>query len=286
MPKRKLHEVNRLSWNAATKAHNSHKSDQAAFFRTGGSTLRPEEIALLGDIRGQVLVHLQCNAGQDTLSIVSKLGATATGVDISDEAINFARKLSADSGIPATFVRADVYDWLEETVHSEMRYDVVFSSYGALCWLSDLKTWAKGIHNILKPGGRFVLVEFHQAAMMFEEGWHLTYDYMGGEAVRFEDGVGDYVALTGSVSEGAYQDGVDTFRNPNPVYEFAWGIADTVTTFLEAGMSLSALREYTYCNGFKPFADMRELPGRRFTMPDGMPVIPFMFGLVAQKPEG
>ena len=100
MPQRNLHEANRLSWNEATKAHNSHKGDQAAFFRTGGSTLRPEEIALLGDIRGQVLVHLQCNAGQDTLSIASKLRATVTGVDISDEAIDFARKLSVASGIP------------------------------------------------------------------------------------------------------------------------------------------------------------------------------------------
>ena len=31
-----LHEANRLSWNAATVAHNSHKGDQAAFFRAGG----------------------------------------------------------------------------------------------------------------------------------------------------------------------------------------------------------------------------------------------------------
>ncbi|BAZ23858.1 putative methyltransferase [Kalymmatonema gypsitolerans NIES-4073] len=81
-----LHEENRLSWNEATKAHNSHKGDQAKFFRLGGSTLFPEEKELLGDIAGLSLVHLQCNAGQDTLSLV-QLGAVATGVDISDEAI-------------------------------------------------------------------------------------------------------------------------------------------------------------------------------------------------------
>ena len=34
-----LHEANRLSWNAATQAHNSHKIDQAGFLRRGGSTL-------------------------------------------------------------------------------------------------------------------------------------------------------------------------------------------------------------------------------------------------------
>ena len=42
-----LHEANRASWNAATRAHNTHKVDQAAFHRGGGSTLFPEELALL-----------------------------------------------------------------------------------------------------------------------------------------------------------------------------------------------------------------------------------------------
>ena len=42
MIRRDLHEENRISWNAATVAHNSHKRDQARFFRQGGSTLFPE----------------------------------------------------------------------------------------------------------------------------------------------------------------------------------------------------------------------------------------------------
>ena len=64
-----LHEDNRLSWNEATIAHNSHKGDQAAFFRNGGNKLYDEEKDLLGDIHGLTVVHLQCNAGQDTLTV-------------------------------------------------------------------------------------------------------------------------------------------------------------------------------------------------------------------------
>lgn len=97
-----LHQQNRRSWNHATRAHNEHKGDQAAFLRGGGSTLFPEEIELLGAVRGQRVVHLQCNAGQDSLSIAAR-GARVTGVDISDEAIAFARTLSKDSGIEASF---------------------------------------------------------------------------------------------------------------------------------------------------------------------------------------
>jgi 2-polyprenyl-3-methyl-5-hydroxy-6-metoxy-1,4-benzoquinol methylase len=97
MLRKDLHNENRLAWNEATLAHNSHKNNQAAFFRQGGQTLFPEEQQLLGDVSGLSLVHLQCNAGQDTLSL-AQLGAEVTGVDISDTAIAFARELSAASG--------------------------------------------------------------------------------------------------------------------------------------------------------------------------------------------
>src|SRR3712207_2641501 len=106
-----LREQNRLSWNAVVGAHDSHRGDLAGFLREGGSTLFPEERTLLGDLDGKMLAHLQCNSGGDSLSL-ALLGASVTGVDISDEAISSARRLSMSSGIPADFVRADIYDWL------------------------------------------------------------------------------------------------------------------------------------------------------------------------------
>jgi len=120
---RKFREQNRRSWNAATRAHNSHKADQAAFLRNGGSTLYPDELALLDEVDGKRLVHLLCNSGQDSLSLAA-LGARVTGVDISDEAIEFARGLSRDAGIEASFVLADVYDWLTEARARGDRFDV------------------------------------------------------------------------------------------------------------------------------------------------------------------
>ena len=44
MPRKDLHEKNRLSWNAAMPAQNSHKHDQAAFLRAGGSSLAPFDV--------------------------------------------------------------------------------------------------------------------------------------------------------------------------------------------------------------------------------------------------
>src|SRR5579884_1249386 len=278
-----IHEENRLSWNAATVAHNSHKGDQAKFFREGGSTLHAEEKELLGDISGLELLHLQCNSGQDTLSL-ARLGATVTGVDISDTAIEFARKLAADSGIPATFYRADVYDWLAEAAAREQRFDVVFSSCGALVWLSDLKTWARGFAALLKPGGRFVLVEFHPVIHMFEWDLERKYPYFrDGEPLLWENGVGDYVAFsTITLPNEEYVEGVKDFKNPHRVYEFQWGIGEVVTALLEAGLQITTLKEYPYANDFRPFERMQEDDGHWTLAPD-LPNLPLMYAIAAKK---
>lgn len=279
MVRKELHEENRRAWNLATDAHNSHKGDQASFFRNGGNKLFPEEMDLLGDVTRLRAVHLQCNAGQDTLSL-ARLGARVTGVDISDTAIEFARRLSAESGVPATFVRADVYDWLAEAAGGDSRFDVAFASYGALVWLSDIALWARGIAAVLNAGGRLVVVDYHPIMGMFKEDRSIAYPYStGGSPLTFEEGIGDYVAASGPGAEAfEYQEGITGFRNPHPSHEFSWGLADVVTAMIDTGFRLTALREYPYSNGFKPFTWMRELGGRRFVLPDDVPSFPLMYG--------
>ncbi|MEI2300370.1 class I SAM-dependent methyltransferase [Ensifer sp. MJa1] len=277
-----MHEANRLSWNAATVAHNSHKGDQAAFFRAGGSTLYPEEVELLGDLAGLDLLHLQCNSGQDSLSL-ARLGASVTGVDISDEAIAFATRLSAESGIRATFERADLFSWFEEARVAGRRFDRVLASYGTICWLSDLGVWARGIAGVLKPGGRFAFIEFHPFAMIFDATWKPHYDYAPREPVA-EAGIGDYVADAGSnLAVGGYHEGVVGFTNPHPSLEFNWGIADVVQALIDAGLRIERLTEYPYANGWIGFQAMRELGGRRMGPPETMPSLPLMYAIVAEK---
>ncbi|MCR6475559.1 class I SAM-dependent methyltransferase [Variovorax sp. ZS18.2.2] len=282
--KKELHEANRLSWNAATVAHNSHKGDQAAFFRADGSTLFPEETALLGDVKGLALLHLQCNAGQDTLSI-ARLGAKVTGVDISDEAVAFATRLSAQSGIPARFERSDVYDYFRDAGARGERYDIVFCSYGTLCWLSDISAWARGVAQLLEPGGRFVFIDFHPYAMVFDETWQFHYDYFNDAPVP-EAGVGDYVVQSGDgLVRDDYEPGVQDFRNPNPSFEFAWGVGEVITALAEAGLAVERFDEYPYANGWKPFEGMRDIGGKRMAPPESMPRIPLMYSLVARRPK-
>lgn len=251
------------------------------FFRNDGSTLFPEEVGLLGDVRGKALLHLQCNAGQDTLSIASQLGAVVTGVDISDEAVSSAQHLARESGIPAQFVRADLFDFFRS---NEVQYDIIFTSYGVTGWLSDLKSWGTGIARLLKPGGRFVMIEFHPAGFMFEADWTLVYDYMGGKVID-SDGVGDYVGESGGAqtNTGEAVTQSTTYENPQRSYEFPWGIADHVSALLDAGLRLDSLKEYPFCNGYAHLDGMIEEAGRRMILPPEKPQIPLMFSITATR---
>jgi SAM-dependent methyltransferase len=280
---RTLREANRRSWNAATQAHNSHKGDQARFFREGGSTLRPEEVGLLGEVRGLRVVHLLCNSGQDTLSI-ARLSADVTGVDISDEAIDFATQLASEAGIAARFERADVHDWLDAAAERKERFDVVFSSYGVVHWISDLERWTSGIAAILKPGGRFVLVDFHPAERMFSRDWRHTGDYFPRERIdSLDEGVIDYITRSpGRLSPFAYEEGVENFQNPHPSYLFRYTLGQIVTAIGGAGLRVEVLEEYPHTIAMR-FARMRQIACYRVLPPEDTPSVPLLYGLRARK---
>jgi SAM-dependent methyltransferase len=286
MNRRDLREQNRVSWNAVVGVHESHRGDLSRFFSEGGSTLFQEECDLLGKLEGKSLVHLQCNSGGDSISL-TRLGATVTGVDVSDEAVSSARDLAEKTGIRATFERADVYDWLEEASREGRRFDVAFASYGVICWLPDLRIWAGGIAGILNPGGCFVLIDFHPAADIFDRAWNHVNDYpSGGEPLLLDRGVGDYVAASGGgLTPAGFVEGVRDFENPEGCYLFRWGLGEVVTALAEAGLRITALEEYPYANGERKFAGMRELPGKRMVPPEHIPTVPLMYGIRAERSQ-
>ncbi len=272
-----MHDYDRTreSWNRATRNHNRHKGDQAAFLKDGGSTLFPEELALLGDVTGKTLVHLQCNSGQDSLCL-ARLGARVTGVDFSEEAIGFAQKLSTDAGIAAEFVLHEVISWMRKT---EQRFDLAFSSYGATCWLPDLDAWAEGLRRVIVPGGRFVYVEFHPIAPSFTPDLRLAEDDYFHPGPYYEP-VGDYVAQSGKALLGSGE--LPPGENDIPATSWQHGLAEMVDTLARHGFRIEAMKEYPYSNGARILDGLVEAPGRRYVWPEGMARLPLMYGLSAR----
>lgn len=274
------YDANRRSWNAATRNHNAHKGDQAATLRAGTELLFPEELALLGDLAGKRVAHLQCNAGQDTLCLARR-GAVVTGIDLSDEAIAFARALSAETGLKATFVESEIVRYLQAT---DDRFDIAFSSYGTIGWLPDLGAWARGVKRVLAPGGKLVLVEFHPLVWSFDADLHLTGDdYFSCDP--FVAPVGDYVKDAGAALGAVVSAGpAETTTNDVPATSYQYGLGQIVSAVVAAGLQVESLVEYPYSNGCKATPGLVPGDHRRYVWPAGTARLPLMFGLVA-RPE-
>ncbi|MEO8288136.1 MAG: methyltransferase domain-containing protein [Chloroflexota bacterium] len=223
-------ESNLDLWNNWAQLHIASDTYHVEAFKAGKNSLTPIELEELGDVAGKTLLHLQCHFGKDTMSW-ARLGATVTGADFSDKAIDIARQLSAELNIPATFVLSDLYN-LPNVLHGE--FDIVFTSYGAISWLNDIYEWARIASHYLKPGGTFYMAEFHPFAYVFDnsddgEGLKLAYPYRSDEPLRFE-------------TKGSY-------AAPDADYtgvEYTWNhsMGDIVTALIQAGLRVEFLHEH------------------------------------------
>lgn len=218
-------EVNRALWNARTRHHVGSKFYDVEGFLKGANPLGAHELELLGDVRGRAVLHLQCHFGLDTLSL-ARMGARATGLDLSDEAIAEARKLAERAGVQAEFVLANV---LDAQPGFEGRFDLVFTSYGVLGWLPDLRPWARNVARWLKPGGRLVLVEFHPAVWMFNnEFTQVAYSYFNRERIV-------------ELEEGTYADTAAPIALPSHTWNHP--LAESITALLESGLRIERFTE-------------------------------------------
>jgi SAM-dependent methyltransferase len=151
-------------WNEAVAIHLASPFYRTADFRRGEVALDPVVREGLGDVAGKRILHLQCHFGLDTLSL-ARLGAKVTGLDYSPPAIEAARALSLQTGVPGEFVLGDVLAPPPRLVG----FDIAFASWGVLCWHRDIAAWMGVAARALKPGGRLYLADAHPAMQMMDD---------------------------------------------------------------------------------------------------------------------
>jgi SAM-dependent methyltransferase len=159
-------EINRRNWDERAAIHSREAlGDMLARFRAGQDGLLAIEAAELGDISGKRVLHLQCHIGRDTLCLARR-GAVVTGLDFSPAAIECARRLSMESGQTATFIQGTV----QQTPRlAPGPFDLVFTTWGILCWLPDMNDWARVIASVLAPGGELYCADAHPSFVALEE---------------------------------------------------------------------------------------------------------------------
>jgi SAM-dependent methyltransferase len=171
-------EVNRQNWDERATIHARDTTGDYMLdrFRGGEDALHTIEAAELGDISGKRVLHLQCHIGRDTLCLVRR-GAVATGLDFSGAALDVAPRLAEETGLQATFVQGAVDDAPRLTPGP---FDLVFTTWGTLCWLPDLTVWARVIASALAPGGELYCADAHPGFYVLEKfdgRLLLTYDF-------------------------------------------------------------------------------------------------------------
>ena len=142
-------KVNKETWNKKVSIHAQSEMYKMDSFKSGETSLMPYELKALAEVDGKSLLHLQCHFGQDTLSW-SRMGAKCVGVDLSNEGVSLAKQLNEELKLNAEFVCCNV---LDTSKHVADFFDIVYTSYGIIGWLPDLKPWAQMIFERLKVGG-------------------------------------------------------------------------------------------------------------------------------------
>lgn len=260
----KYFDANKEGWNKRTAIHKTSAFYDLEVFKNGKSSLNKIELQELGNVKGKSLLHLQCHFGMDTLSWVRE-GAIATGVDLSDKAIHLAQQLNDELELNAAFFCCNVYDTAE---YVKGQFDIIFTSYGTIGWLPDLKPWAKMIAGKLKPGGFFYIADFHPTLWMLDDAMEkLTYSYFNDEVIITEQ-------------QGSYTD-----RNADIKYtEYGWNhpFAEIFEVLIAEGLTIEFLHEFAY-SPYNCFANMEQGEDNMWRFKGMADKFPMMYSIKAGK---
>ena len=254
--------TNKATWNARTDIHVASKFYNIDNFLQGSSSLTEIETAELGDVTGKKLLHLQCHFGLDSLSFARK-GAIVTGVDLSDKAIDKANELAAKTELNARFVCHDVCSF-EHT--AKANFDIVFTSFGVICWLPNLSLWAQTIADNLASGGIFYMAEFHPFHDIIE-----GYAYFNHQQPD--------VAQEGTYTENCTGE-------KHTVITWAHPISEVINALLCAGLQLKHFNEFDYSpyNYFAGLTQNNNHSTPRYQLLNDNIPMPLVYSLSAIKP--
>ena len=264
-------DINRRNWDerVAIHARDSTGDYMLDRFRAGEDALHDIEAAELGDIAGKRVLHLQCHIGRDTLCLVRR-GAIATGLDFSEPALTVARQLARETNLSVEFVHGTVDD---APKLAPGPFDLVFTTWGTICWLPDMKRWARVIASVLKPGGELYFADMHPSFAVLE--------VVDGKLVpswNFDTPPEAPLSFTNATT----YTGDPTVMQNQSTREWIHSLSMVLGALIDAGLSITMFREHELLpwQGLPILVPATE---RMWRLPDGLPRMPLSYSLRATK---
>jgi len=257
-------EINRSTWNAKVPIHLESSFYNLEEFKNGKSSLNQIESELIGDLKDKTILHLQCHFGQDTISL-ARMGAEVTGVDFSDIAIVAAISLSEELQVKTEFILSDIYALAEKL---DKKFDIVFTSYGTIGWLPDLNQWASVISQFLKPGGHFVMADFHPVVWMYDDDFlDTSYGYFNRAAFV-------------ETNSGTYADRDSNLENKTVNWNHP--ISDILNALIKNDITIVQFNEFDY-SPYNCFNHTVEMESGKFQIKGKEGKIPMVYSILGKK---
>lgn len=117
------------------------------------------KLNLLDDVKGKDILEIGCGGGQNAI-VLSKWGAKSVGLDISEEQIEYARKLAEKEGVKVPLYVGNMEDLSR---FEDESFDVVLSSF-AIGYVKNLAMTFREVFRVLWNKGLFVFCDVHPIA--------------------------------------------------------------------------------------------------------------------------
>lgn len=189
-----------------------------------------------------------------------------------DLSLVFARDLAKRTGTDVQFVCGDVRE-ADRLVGRQ--FDIVYTSVGVLCWVPDIRQWARAVAACVRPGGRFYIRDGHPIVSTFEydrDDSQIVYveDYFNDQPQRYDYShtyTGDETPLASTVN-----------------YQWIHGLGAIITALAEHGLRIEKVEEFDWMD-WQPFPWMIQGEDGSWRFPPGHPRLPLSFAILASRPS-
>src|SRR5256884_3929617 len=144
--------------------------------------------------RGLKVLEIGCGVGTDGLQF-ARAGAIYTGVDLTEAAVELARKNFESARMTGEFRVSDA----ENLDFTDEAFDIVYS-HGVLHLTPAIEAAVREVHPVLKPGGRAIVMLYHRGSYNYRIGIRVL-RRAGAGLLRSEGGIKIANRLTGEPIE-------------------------------------------------------------------------------------